>query len=152
MHRSKQVELSLYTLFLSGLVLWDVLGSPWGLARWMLPTHIILGFVLMPLVVLPFLISHRRLFKFSKKPIKRYTGRALEAVFYILGLSGFYLFLMGNPGNWMGLTVYWMHLILSFPLIGIMVWHVGKRGMVRLGWVQPVRVFASEKQLAYGRT
>jgi len=152
MHQNKHVELAIYAIFISGLILWDVLGSPWGLARWILPLHIVLSLLLMPLLILPFFIRHRSVFKFSKKPIKRYTGRTLEIVFYTLGLSGFYLFLMGNPGNWMGLTVYWIHLILSFPLIGIMIWHIGKRSLLRLGWIQPIRVPINEKPLAYGRS
>ncbi len=120
-HRS--AEISLHLLFVSGLPLWSVFALTWNLERTLLLIHSIAGLLLFPICVLPFWLSHRRLLRRSRKPLLRKTGRYLDILIGLCGLSGGYLILIGNRGDITGQINHYIHLLTAIPLTLLLIRH-----------------------------
>ncbi len=127
MKKFQRIELYLYFMILSGLLLWDVFAITWEAVRLILPVHIIISLILLPASVIPFMLSHRELLHRSNRPVKIWTGHIFEVLLWSFLVSGLYLFLVGNTGNLIGRVAYWMHLWLTFPLTVALLWHLGRR-------------------------
>ncbi|MCW8886178.1 MAG: hypothetical protein OQK12_13155 [Motiliproteus sp.] len=122
-YQHRAAESSLHLLFVSGFPLWSVFSISWDLERTLLLAHSLMGLVLFPLYVLPFWISHRRLIQKSRKALLRKTGRALDLLLLLCGLSGAYLILNGNRGDLLGWIIHYLHLVTSIPLTLLLIRH-----------------------------
>ncbi len=122
-YRHRQAEISLHLLFISGIPLWSLFQISWPWEKTLLFAHSIIGLVFFPLFVLPFWISHRRLLSRSKKPQLRKTGQLLDIIISACGISGFYLILIGNRGDLLGLINHYVHLVTAIPLTIILIKH-----------------------------
>lgn len=130
-YASKATELALCLLLISGVVLWDVLGVPWPLARLALGVHGVLAVLFIPLVLLPFWLTHRRFLKTSTKRLLRWTGRAIEIGLIGLILSGLWLAFFGNPGDLKGEIAHYIHLIIGLGFGALVVFHTWRFSIVR---------------------
>lgn len=136
---AKPAELALVVLALTGAVMFDGFGLPWGLVRWSMALHAALAVVLVPLLVLPFWGAHRGRLARSRKRFHRVSGRALEWGLGALFLSGAWLLFWGWNGTAPGTAVHWIHLVLGLPLIVLLLAHAWRfsvlRGALGLGVV-----------------
>lgn len=130
-YRSKPAEAVLYALLAGGLPLWDVLSAPWFAQRLLLPIHIGISLIFLPLFVVPFWLVHRDHLAGSGKVFLRRTGRIIEIGLVILLLSGVWLVLMGNRGGLGGTVAHWMHLAVSLPLTVLVLVHSWRYGLFR---------------------
>jgi len=130
----RQVELSLYLIALSGLMLWDLIPVPWALASRVLVAHIVGGALLMALVVGPFWWRHRGRLASAPASTRSFTGRGIEAALGVLLVSGVYLFFGGNDGAWDARLARISHLGLTFPLLAVLVLHVARASAMRVFW------------------
>lgn len=133
-YRNKAAEWSLYLIFASGFLLWNVIEIPWQLERLLLPIHIISSLLLFPFIVLPFWLSHRRLLKKSKKTLLRITGQLLDVLLLGCALSGVFLFLVGNRGDDLGWLTYMLHLITALVLTPILMRHAARWSVLKPLW------------------
>ncbi len=134
-----QVELSLYAIALSGLLLWEGLPVSWRVAAPMLVAHIVGGTVLTVLVVAPFWWQHRVRLRTAAPSTRRATGRWIEIVLALLVASGFYLFFAGNDGASDAALAHALHLWLTLPLLAILVLHVARASALRVFWYRARR-------------
>jgi len=148
MPSTQQVELSLYLLAGSGLLLWEPLGLAWALASPILVAHVVIGSALVLAVVVPFWMRHRRRLETSKRSTMRRTGRAIELSLALLIGSGFYLFFVGNRGDVSGRVAAALHLWLTLPLVALIVWHMPWSGFDRLWRALRARLARPRRSMA----
>ncbi len=135
-YRSKPAELVFYFLSISGLLLWDGFDLHWYWQRTTLTIHLLCALLLFPVFILPFWLSHRDTLARSHKPRLRRTGYGIEYGLILLGVSGLYLVVFGNRGNFAGQVAYWAHLLPTVPLTAVVVWHAHRWSMLKsLKWV-----------------
>lgn len=130
-YRSKRAEIVLYLAALTGLPLWSGFAEPWPLARWLLGGHVLVSLVLMPLILLPFWLSHRRHLAGSVSRFLRTTGQFIEIVLVVVVLSGLWLVVSGNRGPISGRVAYWAHLLAALPLIVLVLVHSWRYALAR---------------------
>lgn len=133
-YRHAFAEWTLWGLLLTGLPLWNFLDFSWPIQRVSLLVHGLAGMVLFLLFVVPFWISHRRLLKRSRKPLLVITGRCLEGLLVAIGVSGFWLLLIGNRGETSGQWIAGVHLYASLLLVPMLLRHAWRWSVVRTGW------------------
>jgi hypothetical protein len=126
--QGRAAEWSLYFLTASGALLWLDAALPWWITRHVLWVHIAAGLVLFPAIVLPFWLAHRAAKRDTLVARMRVTGRAIEAMLLLVFASGVYLVCVGNPGEVLGRSAYWIHLLGSLPLLLALLVHVARRG------------------------
>jgi hypothetical protein len=126
--QGRAAEWSLYFLTATGGLLWLGEWVPWSIQRHVLWLHIAAGLVLFPAIVLPFWRAHHVAKRFALAPRQRLTGRLLEGLLLALLASGIYLVWIGNPGEIIGASAFWIHLLLSLPLLLALLVHVWRRG------------------------
>jgi hypothetical protein len=122
-YRNTMAEWSLYALFVSGFLLWDILALPWAGVRLLLIIHVFLSIIIFPIYVLPFWLSHRRLLKNSNKRFLNITGQCLDLLLALCFFSGLYLLIEGNRGSELGYLVFLAHLISALILLPVIVRH-----------------------------
>lgn len=129
--KNRAAEWTAIALFVSGLLLWDVLPVEWMIARWSLIIHIIVGILIFPLTTGVFWLSHRQLMLKSQKPRLRQTGRALD---FILGgcfISGLVLTFLGDTGNLPASLTSDAHLISGLIMGPTMLIHAWRYSVLR---------------------
>jgi hypothetical protein len=133
-YRNTLAEWSLYALFLSGLLLWDVFSLPWQGIRWLLISHLLLSIIVFPIYVLPFWLSHRRLLKKSNKRLLNVTGQILDILLSVCVLSGLYLLIQGNRGGELDFLIFLAHLISAIILFPVLMRHSYKWSVLQPIW------------------
>ena len=148
----RQVEVCLYAVAASGLVLWEGLPLPWSLASPILVAHVVGGALAMVAVVGPFWVKHRSRLSHSRRSSMRWSGRVIELGLCALIASGVYLFLAGNRGAFDGEIAHALHLGLTFPVLGALILHSTWRWIVMsLGtstWLQALQGHSADEDLA----
>lgn len=90
----------------SGVLLWDFLGLPWELKRWLL-WHAPVSLTVLSFYLLPYAISHIRRYApwlKGRGSIKGYIARIGVSVLLIASVSsGFWLMFIGATGNNVGI-------------------------------------------------
>ncbi|WP_421863780.1 hypothetical protein [Motiliproteus sp.] len=132
-------ESTLYLLFVTGLPLWNIFSLPWIGERTLLFVHVLAGLILFPLAVVPFWLSHRRLLNSStsnpsgtpRKKKLRKTGQVIEILLLLSTLSGVYLLLLGNRGEWLGWVNHYTHLITAIPIALLLFVHALRWSVLR---------------------
>lgn len=127
-------EWSLYALFVSGFLLWNILSVPWDVVRLLLALHVLLSIIVFPLYVLPFWLAHRRLLKNSKKKFLNLTGRCLDLLIGMCVLSGLYLLIQGNRGDDLGDVVFLVHLMSALVLLPLIIRHSARWSVLQPFW------------------
>ncbi|MEH6648616.1 MAG: hypothetical protein V7707_01175 [Motiliproteus sp.] len=122
-YHHRLAEAALYLLFVTGLPLWNIFTLPWQGTRALLFAHVVAGLLLFPLSALPFWLSHRRLLQNSHKPKLKKTGQLIEWLLIFSALSGVYLLLLGNRGEWLGVFNHYIHLITAIPFAILLLIH-----------------------------
>lgn len=98
-YQNKTAEWIAIFLFISGLLLWEVIPVDWSIARWSLVIHLLIGLLIFPLTTGLFWLAHRRLMLTSKKAFLRKTGRMLDFILGTCFISGVALTFLGDTGN-----------------------------------------------------
>lgn len=119
----KAVEISLYALLVTGLIITEYTVLPWSVTRWALETHIIAALVLFPLIIIVFWAAHRGHLKWSRKPSQRRTGRFIELGLLIMFLCGLWLLFIGENKTQIGNVAHVVHLVTAIPLVLLILWH-----------------------------
>ena len=130
-YKSRAPEICLYALLASGLPLWNSFDLPWFVARILLFIHCFSGLILFPLYVMPFWFSHRRLLNNSNQPLLKITGKLLDLLLLLSVVSGFYLLLVGNRGEFLGWISHYTHLITALPLGLLLMRHAARWSVLR---------------------
>ena len=133
-YRNTIAEWSLYALFISGFLLWDILSIPWDGVRLLLILHVLLSIIIFPIYILPFWLSHRRLLKTSKKRLLNITGQFLDLLLALCVISGLYLLIQGNRGDEFGNLVFLAHLISALVLLPLIMRHSLKWSVLQPLW------------------
>ena len=128
----RPVEVSLYGLAISGLVVFSPLHASWQLARWALVVHIAVAATAVPCVIVPFWIIHRRRLKASRRGFHIWSGRSIESILLTLGASGIWLLCIGQNGTALGMGVHTIHMIAALPLVILVIVHAFRFSLVRL--------------------
>ncbi len=129
--RSKPAEAVLWLLAVTGVPLWTGWALDWSAGRVLLPVHIGVSLLLFPVFVIPFWLSHRTHLAGSDRAFLRISGRIIEIGLILLGGSGLWLVLCGNPGARAGLIAHWVHLLVAVPLVALVLAHAWRYGLVR---------------------
>jgi len=135
-YRHKWAEFLLYFMFVSGLLLWDVVALNWPLARWLLLVHLVVGATVFCVVVGTFWSAHRRLIFGSNKVLLRRTGSVIEWLLVACSLSGFYLLFYGNTGQWLGQWIQDIHFYSSWLLAPLVFRHALRWSILKLQWIK----------------
>tara|TARA_R110001592_G_scaffold113322_1_gene312358 strand:+ start:2142 stop:2639 length:498 start_codon:yes stop_codon:yes gene_type:complete len=122
-YKHKGAETLLYFMFLSGLLIWDLVGLQWEIKRVLIFAHLIVGLLVFPFIILPFWLSHRALLLRTKKPLFIRTGQAIELILSVCVLSGVYLVFWGAPGNTLGWLMQSAHFYSSCLLAPLIFYH-----------------------------
>ncbi len=133
-YRNTITEWSLYALFISGLLLWDIFSLPWDGVRLLLILHVLLSIIIFPIYILPFWLSHRRLLKTSQKRFLNITGQCLDSLLVLCVISGIYLLIQGNRGDSLGNLLFLVHLISALILLPIIMRHSLKWSVLQPLW------------------
>ena len=132
--RTKTITSTLDVLFMffTGILLWEPLGTPWGVFRNIQPLHIFGSLVVLLLLLLPFLYSHVR--SSVTHHTKSISGILFGIVLLVMLLSGLYLLYFGNRGEATGAWMHTIHLYGSFLLVGLLLWHIRRLFLIwRIG-------------------
>ncbi len=116
------IKILVFVMFVSGVLQWKVIEMAWEDFRVIQVLHILSSIAILSLLV-PFIYRHIRRYYFIKK-VNSANGWALLALFVLLIMSGFYLFLIGNRGgDIVGILSFNIHLYGSFLLIVLFISH-----------------------------
>ena len=113
--------------FFSGVLLWDFLGLPWELKRWLLLWHAPVSLTVLSFYLLPYAISHIRRYApwlKGRGSIKGYSGVSVSVLLIASVSSGFWLMFIGATGNNAGEIAAFLHLWGSFALFLSLIVHV----------------------------
>ena len=118
--------LTLLTLFASGLFLWDGLGIGWEKQRWILFIHAPLAFGIIGYYLLTYILPHLEYHLPKAKnenSFKRNSGIILGVVIMISIVSGIWLMIIGQRGDFIGKIAQLSHLISSLMIVPIFLLH-----------------------------
>ena len=120
------INLDILFMFVSGILLMDYFSIEWSYFRVIEFLHIFGSLTVTILFVLPFLYKHIKESMIIMQH-KSISGLIFGFVFFLLLLSGTYLFLIGNRGGDIyGILSYYIHLYISFVLLLALVVHLKK--------------------------
>lgn len=128
---AKPVELALYVLLATGLILFEPFGTAWLARRWVLVVHVIAGLLFVPALLLPFWARHRGFLKLSHRPFMVFSGRVIELMLAAMILSGGWLFFVGWNGTADGEIAHWTHLLVAIPLVALVLAHAWRTSVFR---------------------
>jgi hypothetical protein len=131
-YRHKNAEKLMYLMFLSGLLLWDWLAVPWGLERWLLLAHMVVGMTVFLWVVGLFWSAHRKLLLRSKNDFLKLTGRLTEVLLGVCVASGVYLFFYGVTGDTVSVLIQSVHFYSSLLLTPLVFRHAFRWSVLNL--------------------
>ena len=118
------IKLFIIFIFVSGVMQLDILNISWETYSFFSVTHLIASIVLSLFILIPFVNKHAYKYIFIKQ-INSINGWILGVVFLLLVLSGFYLFLIGNPGgDTLGIIAFNIHKYGAFVLIIQFLYHI----------------------------
>ena len=125
----KTIHMKIYIIimFLTGVLQLSVFGISWEYFRMIQAIHIISSLFIAIFLLIPYVNIHTYEYMIVKKA-KSTSGVILGIVLFLLMVSGFYLFLVGNPGSDIfGIYSYYTHLYGSFVLLYFLFIHVKKK-------------------------
>lgn len=140
MKKNEKIEITIYLMFITGILLWSQVNLSWEVFKFTQILHVLFSLIVLILFLLPFLKNH---LKEHKKTIlkrkKTYKKRRQTFLGILIGISllfllitGVYLFLWGNRGGDIyGILSNQIHFYLSFFFIFLIIYHsyyLGRQG------------------------
>jgi hypothetical protein len=118
------MKTALVVMFITGILLWDIIDSPWEYFRVIQTSHIIGSGIIILLFILPFVLKH--LYKhILVDKMRSLHSWILVFVLFMIILSGLYLFLFGNRGgDIIGISAFYIHLYGSFAVVFLLFYHI----------------------------
>ncbi|DAB27346.1 MAG TPA: hypothetical protein CFH78_08170, partial [Sulfurimonas sp. UBA10385] len=133
--RAIYIKFLVFVMFFTGVVQLKALDFAWEYFRTIQAFHIIASLIITLFLVTPFIYQHIYKFFFIKK-VNSINGWLLLLIFFLLTISGLYLFLAGNRGgDTFGIISFNVHLYGSFALILFFIYHVLQKQNVQLSVV-----------------
>jgi len=113
-------------MFITGILQWDILTIPWFVFSIIQSIHIISSLIVTVLLIIPFVNIHT--YKYRKNIVAKKrnstNGMFLGIALFLITMSGFYLFFIGNRGgDEVGIYSYNIHLYGSFALLLFLWYH-----------------------------
>lgn len=125
--RAIYIKILVFIMFFTGIVQWKLLDIAWENFKILQPLHVIVSLIITIFLVAPFIYGHINNFFFIKK-VNSINGWLLLTLFFLLSISGLYLFLAGNRGgDIFGTISFYIHLYGSFVLIALFMYHILKQ-------------------------
>jgi hypothetical protein len=125
--RPLYIKILLFVMFISGVVQLRVIELSWTYFRTTQAVHIIVSIIIMLFLVAPFIYKHIEKYFFIKK-VRSVEGWLLLVVFFLITISGVYLFIIGNRGgDLFGIVSFNIHLYGSFVLAILFIYHISKQ-------------------------
>lgn len=125
--RAIYIKILVFIMFFTGIIQWKLLDIAWENFKILQPLHVIVSLIVTIFLVAPFIYGHINNFFFIKK-VNSINGWLLLTLFFLLSISGLYLFLAGNRGgDIFGIISFYIHLYGSFVLIALFVYHILKQ-------------------------
>ena len=124
--KSKSIEYSIFIMFFTGILQWDVITIPWFYFSLIQAIHIVSSLIVTLFLVIPFVNLHTYKYRQNIVSKKRNStnGMFLGITLLLITLSGFYLFYIGNRGgDNIGIYSYNTHLYGSFVLLFFLWYH-----------------------------
>jgi len=132
-HRlAKPAEAALYTLLITGVLLFEPFGLSWQFVRWALVAHVVAAVIFVPCLLIPFWATHRGLVRTTTKKFHAWSGRVLEVMLALTFLTGAYLLFIGWNDTRTGGVAHWTHLVVAIPLIALVIIHAWRFSMMKL--------------------
>jgi len=132
------VKIVIFTMFVSGIFIYEFFNLSWENFRIIQPLHIVGSTLIMLFFMDSFIYKHIHRYFFVKK-INSLEGWLLLLTFVLLIFSGIYLFLVGNRGgDMLGIISFNVHLFGSLVLVALFLWHILK---VKSKNIQPFALF-----------
>ncbi len=125
------VELCVFLLLATGLMITEYTHVPFEVKRWALLIHIVTAIIFFPTIILSFWLLHRGNLNFSRRPFNRRTGQLIEACLTIMFLCGLWLLFIGEDHSRLGAIAHFAHLITAIPLVAFIIWHSWRLSVVR---------------------
>ena len=125
----KVVHMKTYIIlmFTTGVFQLSIFNISWEYFRIIQAIHILSSLLVSILLLIPYVNKHTYEYMIVKKA-KSTSGIILGIILFMLILSGFYLFLVGNPGgDILGIYSYYIHLFGSFILLYFLFLHAKKK-------------------------
>ncbi len=130
-------------MFITGISQLNVFNMAWEYLRIIQAFHIISSLLVVIFFIMPFIYEHIYKFVFIKKRNST-EGWLLLFLFFILILSGFYLFLIGNRGgDIVGEVSFYLHQFGSFLLLPFLFFHIKQQQNIIKQKVQIIVIFLS---------
>jgi|GEM_PF-817394 len=125
--KTAHIKIYLILIFITGLLQIDILQVEWDYFKYIQAIHIIGSILLTVFLLIPLVNIHVYKHLVVKKQ-NSMNGIVLGVVLFLITMSGFYLFLIGNRGGDIyGLTSFYIHLYGSFFLLLALFLHTKKR-------------------------
>ena len=125
----KAVHMKIYIIlmFLSGILQLSFFNLDWEYFRMIQAVHILSSAFVAVVLLIPYVNKHTYEYMIVKK-VNSTSGVLLGLTLFLIILSGFYLFLVGNTGSdKLGILSYYIHLFGSFVLLFLLFLHIRKR-------------------------
>ncbi len=125
----KNIHMKIYIIlmFASGIFQLSVFNISWEYFRIIQATHIVSSAFIAVFLLVPYVNLHTYEYMIVKKA-KSASGIILGFLLFLIVLSGFYLFIVGNPGSdVLGIVSYYTHLYISFVLFFVLFLHAKKK-------------------------
>jgi len=125
--KTAHIKIYLILIFITGLLQIDILHVEWDYFKYIQAIHIIGSILLTIFLLIPLVNIHVYRHLVVKKQ-NSINGIVLGVVLFLITISGFYLFLIGNRGGDIyGLVSFYIHLYGSFFLLLALFLHTKKR-------------------------
>jgi len=125
--KTAHIKIYLILIFITGLLQIDILHVEWDYFKYIQAIHIIGSILLTIFLLIPLVNIHVYRHLVVKKQ-NSINGIVLGVVLFLITISGFYLFLIGNRGGDIyGLVSFYIHLYGSFFLLLALFLHTKKK-------------------------
>ena len=154
------LKIFLILMFVSGILLWDIIGVKWEYYRVLEATHIIGSIFISVFLIIPFVNKHLYYHLVTNR-VHSPDGWIFVIILVSIIVTGFYLFLVGNRGgDIIGRYSFYIHLYGSFFLLFLLFYHIKKAKtasspnviitvIVVLSSFYPAGLWAKEKKLTH---
>ena len=125
--KNAHMKIYIILMFLSGIFQLSVFNVSWEYFRMIQAVHVISSAFVAIFLLIPYVNLHTYEYMIVKKA-KSTSGVILGVLLFMITLSGFYLFLVGNPGSdVLGIYSFYIHLYGSFILLFFLFLHAKKK-------------------------
>ena len=125
--KAAHMKIYIILMFFSGILQLSIFDIDWEYFRIIQAVHILSSIIVSVFLLIPYVNIHTYKFMIVKRA-KSMSGVILGIILFMLTASGFYLFLVGNPGSDIfGIYSYYIHLYGSFIVLYFLFLHAKKK-------------------------